>query len=57
MRVDVLAASPTPEELVDALAAFALARREQLAAAGQQAARPSQRRRAATRRQVAGKAT
>jgi len=57
MRVDVLAASPTPEDLVDALAAFALTRREQLAAAGQQAARPSQRRRTTARRQVAGKAT
>jgi len=58
MRVDVLAGAPTPEDLADALAAFALARRDQLAQSGEQASRPSQRRRPApVRRPVVGKAT
>jgi uroporphyrinogen III methyltransferase/synthase len=50
MRVDVLAAAPTPQALAEALAEFALARRDALAAAGEPSARPSQRRRAPARR-------
>jgi uroporphyrinogen III methyltransferase/synthase len=50
MRVDVLAPTPSVEVLADALAAFALTRRDQLVAAGEPVARPSQRRRGASRR-------
>jgi uroporphyrinogen III methyltransferase/synthase len=50
MRVDVLAATPSGDVLIDALAAFAAQRRADLVAAGEPVVRPSQRRRGSTRR-------
>ncbi len=50
MRVDVLAPTPSVETLADALAAFAVARRDRMVADGESVVRPSQRRRGTTRR-------
>jgi uroporphyrinogen III methyltransferase/synthase len=52
--VDVLAPSPSIEALVEALADFGAARRDDLVAAGQPVTRPSERR-PTTRRKAASK--
>jgi uroporphyrinogen III methyltransferase/synthase len=54
LRVDVLAPSPSIEALVEALADFGAARRDDLVAAGQPVTRPSERR-PTTRRKAASK--
>lgn len=50
LRVDVMAANPSVEELVDALADFGAARRSSFLESGQPVTRPSQRRSTARRR-------
>nr|WP_051706243.1 uroporphyrinogen-III synthase [Nocardioides aequoreus] len=50
LRVDVMAANPSVEELVDALADFGAARRASFLESGQPVTRPSQRRTTARRR-------
>ncbi|MGO4256503.1 uroporphyrinogen-III synthase [Marmoricola sp. RAF53] len=50
LRVDVLAASPSAEELADALADFGAARRASLVEAGQPVTKPSERKSAGRRR-------
>ncbi|GGF45291.1 bifunctional uroporphyrinogen-III C-methyltransferase/uroporphyrinogen-III synthase [Marmoricola endophyticus] len=50
LRVDVMASSPSVEELVDGLADFAGARREEMVEAGQPVTKPSERRPAARRK-------
>jgi uroporphyrinogen III methyltransferase/synthase len=54
LRVDVLAPQPSIEAVVDALADFGAARREDLVASGQPVTKPSERR-AASRRKAASK--
>ncbi len=55
LRVDVLAAQPSVEELVDALAAHGAARRAALIEAGQPVTKPSERRPAARRKATGSK--
>jgi uroporphyrinogen III methyltransferase/synthase len=54
LRVDVMAANPSIEELVDALADFGAARRASLLESGQPVTRPSERR-PSTRRRTGSK--
>ncbi len=54
LRVDVLAAHPSMEELVDSLADFGAARRAELLESGQQVTKPSERR-PSTRRRASSK--
>jgi uroporphyrinogen III methyltransferase/synthase len=54
LRVDVMAANPSVEEVVDALADYGAARRSSLVESGQPVTRPSERR-PSTRRRASGK--